>query len=196
VEVALKVGVADRRAVDVATGVALQVGVAVGALNVNAPTSVAAWRSEFVTLKSARPGASAGVVKLNWDALIHVTATETPPKAAESAGSNPLPLTVTSVPPPLGPWLMSRELMEGATAVGLGVIVPLKVAVGLGLKVAVSLALGVMVPVWLSVKDWVAVPAGDGDPVGEADAVGVGDPVRVGVGVGDVAGSNLSTIRE
>ena len=84
-----------------------------------------------VTVTSAGPAACAGVVNVRVVALTTVTAsagTGVPPIVTEVAPvMNPLPVTVTGVPPPVGPVVGARLLAVGTGRISKGsggVVVP------------------------------------------------------------------------
>src|SRR3954469_171642 len=80
-----------------------------GSVYVNACDSVADWPSVFVTTTSTLPAACAGAVAVIDVAVAETFVAETPPNFTVGLLRNPVPLIVTTVPPPMLP-LVGRML--------------------------------------------------------------------------------------
>src|ERR1043166_9594008 len=81
-----------------------------GSVYVNACASVADWPSVLVTTTSTLPAACAGDVAVIEGAVPATTVAETPPNFPVGLLRKPVPLIVTTVPPPMPP-LVGRMLV-------------------------------------------------------------------------------------
>ena len=115
------VGVAVGVAEGVEVGVRVGVGVGVGPPlpNVNAPGSVAVWKSGFMTTTSSTPAAWAGVTTVRLVEEMNVTeaAAVLPARSAKATRAplwKPVPVMTVLVPPPVGPDVTLRPVIVGA----------------------------------------------------------------------------------
>jgi len=81
---------------------------------VKQPVHVALWVSGLVTTTLTAPAACAVVVPVMVVALIVETFSGEPPKETFDPLTNPVPATVTEVPPELGPRFGVTEATVGA----------------------------------------------------------------------------------
>jgi hypothetical protein len=85
-----------------------------GAMYVKQPVHVPLCESGFVTLTLTAPAACAVVVPLMLVAVIVAMVSADPPKDAVAPDWKPVPLTVTDVPPALGPLFGATDETVGA----------------------------------------------------------------------------------